>query len=54
MKACEQSKEPIFGKLGDRNGNVYWEGYDPVSNRTFYCASENEARIWLARLPYFR
>lgn len=42
-------REPMFWKKRDRKGNVYWQGYDPVSNRCVEFGSDNEARHWLDR-----
>jgi hypothetical protein len=39
--------EPIFWKKRDRQGNSWWQGYDPVNNRILEFGSEEEARYWL-------
>jgi hypothetical protein len=54
VKAFESHQEPKFWKKRDRNGNVYWQGYDPHSDRSIYLASEEEARIWLDLPKQFR
>jgi hypothetical protein len=53
FKAFEPHREPIFWKKRDRNGNVYRQGYDPVSNRSLEFGSDDEARHWLdLRMPF--
>ena len=54
VKAFEPHNEPMFWKKRDRNGNVYWQGYDPASNRSLEFGSEDEARIWLDLPKSFR
>jgi hypothetical protein len=54
VKAFEPQQEPMFWKKRDRNGNVYWQGYDPVSNRSVEFGSDDEARHWLDRSQPFR
>ncbi|AFY93261.1 phage integrase Arm DNA-binding domain-containing protein [Chamaesiphon minutus] len=53
VTAFEPQEEPIFYKKRDRNGNVYWQAYDPVSNRSLEFGSDDEARHWLdLRMPF--
>jgi hypothetical protein len=53
VTAFDRHQEPIFWKKRDRNGNVYWQGYDPVSNRSLEFGSDDEARHWLdLRMPF--
>ncbi|WP_373540026.1 hypothetical protein [Chamaesiphon sp.] len=53
VTAFDPRQEPIFWKKRDRNGNVYWQGYDPVSNRSLEFGSDDEARHWLdLRMPF--
>jgi hypothetical protein len=47
-------REPMFWNKRDRNGHVYWQGYDPVSNRYVEFSSDDEARHWLDRPQPFR
>jgi hypothetical protein len=62
VTAFEPRQEPIFWKKRvraasskkNRNGNVYWQGYDPVSNRSLEFGSDDEARHWLDRPQLFR
>jgi YD repeat-containing protein len=54
VKAFEPHTEPMFWKKRDRNGNVYWQGYDPASNRSIEFGSDDEARHWLDRSQPFR
>jgi hypothetical protein len=52
-QAFKPQNEPIFWKKRDRNGNVYWQGYDPVSNCSIEFGDEDEARMWLdLRMPF--
>lgn len=52
--AFELQQEPLFWKKRDRNGNVYWQGYDPVSNRSVEFGCDDEVRHWLDRPQPFR
>ncbi len=47
QKRLSMSNEPRIWQTRDRNGNVLWNAYDPVSDRSLYYASEAEVRIWL-------
>jgi hypothetical protein len=49
---CAPSYEPVIWQKRDRNGNSYWECYDPVSDRTLWFSCEDEARIWLDQPSY--
>lgn len=40
-------KEPKLWLSFDRQGNVYWNAYDPQSNRYARNLSEAEMRVWL-------
>lgn len=40
-------KEPKLWLSFDRQGNCYWNAYDPQSNRYARNLSEAEMRIWL-------
>lgn len=31
----------------DEDGNVYWNGCDPITRRSIYQVSESQIRIWL-------
>lgn len=39
--------EPKVWQSTDRQGQLCWHAYDPVTNRSFWCASEDEMRCWL-------
>jgi hypothetical protein len=54
VTAFEPHEEPMFWKKRTPNGNVYWQGYDPVSNRSVEFGSDDEARHWLDRPQPFR
>lgn len=54
INAFERRNEAIFWQKRNRDGNVYWQGYDSASDRTIYLASDDEARIWLDQSRQFR
>ena len=39
--------EPHVKSISDRQGNNYWQVYDPVSNCNYSFSSEKEVRAWL-------
>lgn len=41
------SSEPHVWKKGDRQGNIYWKVYDPLTDRSGLFESENQLRVWL-------
>lgn len=41
------SREPKITPRRDRNGNPYYEIYDPISGDRCSCATEQEVRVWL-------
>lgn len=47
QKSLSTNDEPQIWQTRDRNGNVLWNAYDPISDRSLYYASEAEVRIWL-------
>ena len=46
------SHEPLIKERCDRQGNRYWQVYDPTTQDFRYCESENEVRIWLEQRYY--
>lgn len=46
--------EPHIWQTRDRNGDVLWNAYDPVTDRSLYYASEAEVRIWLENRYSYR
>lgn len=36
----------------DRNGNIYWQAYDPACDRSIYFGSEAEMRMWIEQYYY--
>lgn len=48
------NREPQIWQRRSRDGNLYYCAYDPISGRSLNCASEDEVRMWLEELPYFR
>ena len=41
--------EPQISHKCDRNGNCYWQVYNPVSGKSTLCSSEREVKSWLER-----
>lgn len=46
--------EPQVKQKRDRNGNSYWQIYDPKSGNYTSCASELEVRVWLEKRYHCR
>ncbi len=46
------NQEPQVWQRRDRDGNFGWYAYDPISQRSLHCATEDEVRLWLDQLPY--
>jgi len=51
-KRMAEMSEPSVMKRCDRQGNSYYEIYDPVSRQRFYCETESEVRAWLEQRYY--
>lgn len=49
---CIKEPELKIVERKDRAGNTCYYIDDPVTDRSFYCASEEEALIWLERRYY--
>lgn len=43
------ASEPTVWTVQDATGLIHWKGYDPTTNRSIDCASEQEMRIWIER-----
>jgi predicted transcriptional regulator len=37
---------------GECSVQIWWHAYDPLTQRSVYCSSEEEMRAWLDQLPY--
>jgi len=48
------SSEPRIWQKQDRSGQVYWQVYDPIRNRSDRFSSEQEVRRWLEENFYIR
>lgn len=46
-------QEPRVWQTHDRQGEVCWHAYDPITNRAFACESESEMRQWLEERYYY-
>jgi hypothetical protein len=46
------SNEPQLWTTKDRDGNISWHAYDPVSGHSISQNSEDEMRIWLEQRYY--
>jgi hypothetical protein len=44
--------EPQIEQKSDRDGNLYYRIYDPITRRYTFLASEREVRIWLENRYY--
>jgi uncharacterized protein YaeQ len=44
------SQEPQVWQRRDRNGNLNWYAYDPITQRSLHGATEDEVRLWLDQL----
>lgn len=44
--------EPRIWQESDSTGKTWWRAYDPTSQQSLVCASEDEVRLWLEQLPY--
>lgn len=48
------SDDPQVVQKHDRHGQLYWEVYDPHTNREFRSTSEAEVRQWLEERYYWQ
>ena len=47
IRALTASHEPKIHQIQARDGQILFEGYDPVTNDHIQTTSEEEVRIWL-------
>jgi hypothetical protein len=47
-----RNTEPYIWQKRDRHGNLFWQLYDPSTNRSATFSSEDEVRIWLEERYY--
>ncbi|MBE9180543.1 hypothetical protein IQ268_18440 [Oculatella sp. LEGE 06141] len=50
--AIAGSSEPQIRQLRDRDGNVQWRSYDPITGQINFFSSEVEVRTWLEQRYY--
>lgn len=50
--AIAHSSELQVWQTTDRQGNTWWNAYDPKTERSTCLASEAEMRIWIEQLYY--
>lgn len=47
VNSLTRAQEPQIWQSYDRQGNLWWHGYDPITGRSICRDSETEMRIWL-------
>lgn len=47
VNSLTRAQEPQIWQSYDRQGNLWWHGYDPMTGRSICRDSEAEMRIWL-------
>lgn len=52
VKAAYSSLELQVWQSSDRKGNIYWQAYDPIKNRSISFGSEAEMRMWIEQYYY--
>lgn len=52
LDSTSNYQEPKINQKCDRQGNIYWQIYDPVTRQYASFASEKEVRIWLEKRYY--
>ncbi len=50
--AQAEAQQPKIWQRRDRLGQIWWYGYDPVTDRSICRDSEDEIRIWLEERYY--
>lgn len=50
--ALTKPQEPQIWQGYDRQGNLWWHGYDPITGRSICRDSEKEMRIWIEERYY--
>jgi hypothetical protein len=49
-KFLRESQELQVWQKVDRNGNIYWRAYDPITGKSFTSGSESDIRAWIEQL----
>jgi hypothetical protein len=52
VTAITKRQEPQIWQSTDRYGNIWWHGYDPVTDSSVSRDSEDEMRVWLEERYY--
>jgi hypothetical protein len=52
-RSTASHKEPKIRQIQDREGQTWWQAYDPITGQTTYLSSEHEVQIWLEERLYF-
>lgn len=52
IQLFSDNNEPRIWLTTDRYGNTFWHAYDPVSDKSVTCCSEDEMRAWIERRYY--
>ena len=52
-KIIDKKREPKVWQKCDRQGNIYWLTFDPITKIYSFFSSEEEVRIWLEERYYY-
>ncbi|AFY90329.1 MAG: hypothetical protein CLLPBCKN_008036 [Chroococcidiopsis cubana SAG 39.79] len=52
IQALTRSHELQVWRKKDRNGNAYWQAFDPKTRKSTSLSSEAEMRIWIEQRYY--
>lgn len=47
-----RSYEPQIWQEQDKAGNIWWCAYNPYTQQSIYCSTEEEIFAWLDQQPY--
>ncbi|MFQ4145060.1 hypothetical protein [Chlorogloeopsis sp. ULAP02] len=50
VKLLQENQELQVYQKDDRNGNTYWQVYDPLTGKSFTSGSESDIRAWIEQL----
>lgn len=53
-KLINKNTEPKVWQKCDRQGNIYWLVFNPITGFYSYFSSEQEVRIWIEERYYYR
>lgn len=53
-KLIDRKTEPKVWRKCDREGNIYWLVFNPITSLYIFFGSEQEVRIWLEERYYHR